>query len=131
MISLQKGHGLDQLERLPTAMRVETLGDDFDDGVDAFIDTAAVMMSLDLIITTDTAIGHLAGALGRPVWLLLATNPHWPWMLKREDTPWYPHTRLFRQREAGAWQDVFERMAHRLNAVVRDGAPVVWPVADS
>lgn len=62
---------------LPSGMVVETLGPDFDEGPDAFIDTAAVMRSLDLIITVDTAIGHLAGALGRPVWLALQAVPHW------------------------------------------------------
>lgn len=95
-------------------MVVETLGPDFDEGPDAFIDSAAVMMGLDLIVTVDTAIGHLAGALGRPVWLPLATIPHWVWMLEREDSPWYPNTRLFRQQTRGEWQDVFERMALRL-----------------
>lgn len=128
LISLQKINGLDQLERLPAGMQVETLGAGFDKGPDAFLDAAGVMMSLDLIVSVDTATAHLAGALGRPVWLPLATVPHWVWMLEREDTPWYPNTRLFRQREPGVWQEVFERIAHRLKAVISDGSPVVWDV---
>jgi hypothetical protein len=114
LISLQKVHGLDQLNQLPTGMQVETLGSDFDEGPDAFIDTAAAMMSLDLIITVDTAIGHLAGALGRPVWLALQAVPHWVWMMGREDTPWYPNTRLFRQPKRGDWDGVFRRMEDEL-----------------
>lgn len=114
LVSLQKHHGLEQLHRLPTGMTVETLGPDFDSGVDAFVDTAAVIMSLDLVISTDTAIVHLAGALGRPVWVALRAVPHWTWMTGREDSPWYPSARLFRQTREGDWQGVFERMATRL-----------------
>ena len=69
LISLQKHHGLEQLAGLPDGLRIETLGDDFDAGPDAFIDTAAVMQCLDLVITSDTSVAHLAGALGRPVWV--------------------------------------------------------------
>src|SRR6266508_4831105 len=83
VISLQKFHGLDQLERLPNGMEVETLGDDFDAGPDAFVDTAAVMSALNLVVTSDTAVAHLAGALGRPVWLALKYSPHWAWMVDR------------------------------------------------
>jgi ADP-heptose:LPS heptosyltransferase len=110
LISLQREHGLDQLQHLPEGMMVHTLGADFDAGPDAFVDTAAVMMSLDLIITVDTAVGHLAGALGRPVWLVLKTVPYWLWMLERRDTPWYPHTDLYRQSKNGDWSPVFARM---------------------
>jgi tetratricopeptide (TPR) repeat protein len=117
LISLQKIHGLDQLDHCPSGMVVETLGADFDDGPDAFVDTAAVMMSLDLVITVDTAIGHLAGALDRPVWLALQAVPHWVWMLERDDSPWYPSVRLFRQRERGQWDEVFRRMAAALPVV--------------
>lgn len=108
LISLQKGHGIDQLKALPEGMQVETLGADFDAGADAFIDTAALMMSLDLVITVDTAIGHLAGALGRPVWIVLQKVPHWVWMMDRTDSPWYPSVRLFRQNEPGNWPELFQ-----------------------
>ena len=115
LISLQKGHGIDQLNALPESMEVETLGADFDAGDDAFIDTAALMMSLDLVITVDTAIGHLAGALGRPVWTVLQKVPHWVWMMDRTDSPWYPSVRLFRQNERGNWPELFERVALALS----------------
>jgi len=114
LISLQKTHGLDQLQSLPAGMKVETLGDDFDSCPDAFIDTAAVMMNLDLIVTVDTSIGHLAGALGRPTWIALQKIPHWVWMLDRNDTPWYPSVRLFRQRERGDWAGPFSGMANEI-----------------
>ena len=116
LISLQKVHGLDQLDDLPAGLQVETLGADFDVGSDAFMDTAAAMMSLDLIVTVDTAAGHLAGALGRPVWLALQKVPHWVWTMEGERTPWYLHHRLFRQAERGDWDGVFERMATELRA---------------
>jgi len=113
LISLQTHHGLQQIPDLPGLI---TLGDDFDAGPDAFIDTAAVMMSLDLVITIDSAIAHLAGALGRPVWLALPTVPYWVWMLDREDSCWYPGMRLFRQTIRGNWQGPFARMARELAA---------------
>ena len=99
-------------------MNVETLGDDFDDGPDAFIDTAAVMMSLDLVVTSDTSIAHLAGALGRPVWVALKFMPDWRWMLGRDDSPWYPTMRLFRQRSPGDWEGVFAAMVRALRKQV-------------
>jgi tetratricopeptide (TPR) repeat protein len=117
LVSLQKHHGLDQLDRLPAGMAVETLGPDFDAGPDAFVDTAAVMMSLDLVISTDTSIVHLAGALGRPVWVALKAVPYWAWMMEGEDSPWYPSARLFRRTIDGDWGDVFERMAARLTGL--------------
>ena len=118
LVSLQKTHGLDQLGRLPAGMSVQTLGADFDDGPDAFLDTAAVMMSLDLVITIDSAIGHLGGALGRPVWLALKRVPHWVWMVEREDSPWYPTVRLFRQKTRGDYADVFRRMGAALSTMI-------------
>ena len=107
LISLQKNEGVEQLEQLPDGMRVETLGDDFDAGDDAFLDAAAVMENLDLVISSDTAIAHLAGALARPVWLALKQVPDWRWMLDRADSPWYPTMRLFRQQTMGDWRGVF------------------------
>ena len=114
LISLQKDNGLDQLAGLPNGMQVERLGTEFDGGPDAFVDTAAVMQNLDLIVTSDTAIAHLAGALRRPVWVALKRVPEWRWLLDRADSPWYPDMRLFRQAKAGNWGDVFERMADEL-----------------
>jgi tetratricopeptide (TPR) repeat protein len=115
LISLQKHHGLDQLERLPAGMKVETLGA-FDEGEDAFADTAAIMECLDLVVVSDSAAAHLAGALARPVWVMLKDTPDWRWMLKRSDSPWYPTMRLFRQRAIGDWDSVFADMADALRA---------------
>ena len=107
LVSLQKGAGTEQLDTLPAGMVVETLGPDFDEGPDAFLDCAAVMQSLDLVITSDNAIAHLAGALGRPVWLALKHVPEWRWLKDRDDSPWYPGMRLFRQPVRGDWDAVF------------------------
>lgn len=103
LISLQKHEGLEQLQALPAGMAVETLGPDFDAGPDAFLDTAAVIANLDLVVTSDTSLAHLAGALGAPTWVLLRDVPDWRWRLAGEDCPWYPTARLFRQRRAGDW----------------------------
>jgi tetratricopeptide (TPR) repeat protein len=111
LISLQKNEGTDQLADLPS---VETLGADFDVGPDGFLDTAAAMMCVDLVVTSDTSIAHLAGALGRPVWVALRVVPDWRWLLRRSDSPWYPTMRLFRQTERDAWPPVFEAMAQAL-----------------
>jgi len=111
LISLQKGEGEEQLAAAGFA--IETL-DGLDDGPDAFVDTAAVMMTLDLIVTSDTSIAHLAGALGRPVWVALRRVPDWRWMLDRTDSPWYPSMRLFRQSRDGDWAPVLAAMAQAL-----------------
>jgi ADP-heptose:LPS heptosyltransferase len=94
------------------------LGDGFDSGPDAFIDTAAVMSNLDLIITPDTSIAHLAGALGRPTWVALRYVPDWRWLLDRDDSPWYPTIRLFRQQTIDDWGPVFREMAVELDAIL-------------
>lgn len=119
-ICLQKNAGLEQIKALPAELqeRIEMLGDDFDAGKDAFVDTAAVMANCDLIITTDTAMAHLAGAVGRPVWVLLKFMPDWRWMLGREDTPWYPSARLFRQSAEGDWPGVAVNVQAALNEVL-------------
>jgi len=118
LISLQKTGGLDQLGDLPAGMKVETLGPDFDAGPDAFLDTAAVMMNLDLVVSIDTSIAHLAGALGRPVWIALKHRPDWRWLLDRNDSPWYPTARLFRQGKAGDWTSVMQDIAAELASLV-------------
>jgi len=103
---LQKGPGVDQLREASFADRIVDLSDDLDRGGDAFVDTAAVIAGLDLVISSDTSIAHLAGALGRPVWTALALSPEWRWLLERRDNPWYPTMRLFRQSRSGDWSDV-------------------------
>jgi Flp pilus assembly protein TadD len=118
LISLQKDAGTEQLS---PAMKIESLGEDFDSGPDGFIDTAAVMMNLDLVITSDTAVAHLAGALGRPVWVALRTVPDWRFMLQRPDSPWYPTMRLFRQTVRDNWAPVFAAMRDVLVAKTGGG----------
>jgi tetratricopeptide (TPR) repeat protein len=82
-----------------------------------FADTAAVLGHLDLVISVDTAVAHLGGALGRPVWLLLPFVPEWRWMLEREDSPWYPTMRLFRQAAPGDWEELMGRTATALRGL--------------
>ena len=87
---------------------------DLDEEGGAFADTAAVMMSLDLVITCDTSIAHVAGALGRSVWIILPASPDWRWLQNRSDSPWYPTARLFRQTNANCWDAVFSEIATEL-----------------
>jgi ADP-heptose:LPS heptosyltransferase len=114
LISLQKFDGVEQLREMPPGMVVEELGEDFDAGGDAFLDSAAVIDCMDLVITCDTSIAHLAGALAKPTWVLLKKVPEWRWFLDRDDSPWYPRTRLFRQAESGEWGGVFAQVATAL-----------------
>jgi tetratricopeptide (TPR) repeat protein len=112
LVSLQKGEGAEQLRA--AGLPVHELGEDLDrEG--AFLDTAAVMRCLDLVVTVDTAAAHLAGALGIPVWVALASIADWRWLRDREDSPWYPSMRLFRQQAPGQWEGVFARMASELH----------------
>ena len=111
LISLQKGEGEDQIAG--AGFPVE-MPEGLDVGPDAFLDTAAVMMTLDLVVTSDTSIAHLAGALGRPVWVALRKVPDWRFMLDRVDSPWYPTMRLFRQTADGEWGPVIAEMARAL-----------------
>ena len=120
LISLQKVHGLDQLARLPADVPIENLGAELDPAADWFVDAAAAMMSLDLIVTSDTSIAHLAGALGRPTWVALKLVADWRWLRERTDCPWYPTMRLFRQTRSGDWAPVFAAIARELQALVQD-----------
>ncbi len=125
-ISLQKGAGTEQLEALRLAqiggaMTVADLGADFDESA-AFVDTAAIMANLDLVITVDTAAAHLAGALGVKTWLALHYTPDYRWMLGRDDSPWYPSMRLFRQPGVGDWEGVFLQMVEALGERLRKKA---------
>jgi ADP-heptose:LPS heptosyltransferase len=85
------------------------------------LDTAALIEQLDLVIAVDTAIVHLAGALGRPTWVLNRFESEWRWMLGREDCAWYPTVRIFSQREPGAWDDVIRRVADALALAAHRG----------
>jgi tetratricopeptide (TPR) repeat protein len=110
LISLQKKHGLEQMAALPADVSVIEFGSELDELNGVFMDTAAVMKNLDLVIASDTAIAHLAGALGVPVWLVLPDVPEWRWMMERNDSPWYPTMRLYRQPEPGDWKSVFQQV---------------------
>ena len=121
LISLQKGPGVDQLARLNRQFPVLDLGSRLDTTSGAFMDTAAIIRNLDLVIASDTAVPHLAGALGLPVWLALALVPDWRWLLDRQDSPWYPTMRLFRQKFYGDWDHVFDRMAEEIQALFAKG----------
>jgi tetratricopeptide (TPR) repeat protein len=117
LISLQKGEGEAELVACPQ-LKIERL-DGLDDGSGAFMDTAAVMQGLDLIITCDTAVAHLAGALARSTWVALKHVPDWRWLLGRTDSPWYPTLRLFRQKNRGDWASVFAEMEGALRRQLR------------
>jgi ADP-heptose:LPS heptosyltransferase len=95
------------LEELPQLIQ---LGPD----IETFADTAAIVSLLDLVISSDTALVHLAGALGKPVWVLLQFVPDWRWLLDREDSPWYPTARLFRQERIDDWSGVVEKATEEL-----------------
>jgi hypothetical protein len=110
LLSLQKGAGAEQLAEVRDLFPVTDLAAELDQQSGPFMDTAAVMQNLDLVITSDTAPAHLAGALGVPVWVALPPAPEWRWLLDRSDSPWYPTMRLFRQSGRGNWDDLFEEI---------------------
>lgn len=112
LYSLQKINSTDDLQNIKFA--VHDFGTDFDTSHGRFMDTAAVIKNLDLVLTVDTSIGHLAGALGIPVWVLLPKPADWRWMLKRNDSPWYPSMRLFRQKKCGNWTEVMQEVCTAL-----------------
>jgi hypothetical protein len=109
LCSLQKGPGTEQLAAAP--FPVTDLGARLHEQGGAFTDTAAVLHSLDLVVAPDTALAHLAGGLGVPVFVALSPVPDWRWLLGRDDSPWYPSAQLFRRAEGGGWGSVFERIA--------------------
>jgi len=135
LVSLQKGPGTEQIVggigNLPI-MSQDDAGQiasaspvgpiiDFGDRLDAtgaFLDTTAVMINLDLVVTVDTAVAHVAGALGVPAWVVLPFTPDWRWLLERSDSPWYPTLRLFRQKRTGDWGEVFERIAAEVQSLI-------------
>jgi hypothetical protein len=123
LVSLQKGHGREQLAAVAQDWNVVDLADRVDESGAAFMDTAAVMQHLDLMVTSDTAIAHLAGALAVPVWLALPFARDWRWLLERADSPWYPTMRLFRQKRFGDWDEVFARIALAVQARQGRGGP--------
>lgn len=105
--SLQAVDGIEQLKELPANIQLHQF-ENFDTTNGRFMDSAALIKNLDLIITVDTSIAHLAGGLGIPVWVLLPRTAEWRWMLDRSDSPWYPTMRLFRQKKPADWQGVVD-----------------------
>ena len=114
--ALQKGAAGEQ--QAPDGMALTNLGPQLED----FYDTAAALATLDLLICVDTSVAHLAGALGRPVWLMLPNAADWRWLRDRDDSPWYPTMRLFRQEHNGAWQAVFQAVAGELAKLAGQGS---------
>lgn len=114
LYGLQKGPPAAQVGQLGRRIPITNLGEQFED----FTDTAAAIENLDLVISIDTSVAHLAGAMGKPVWVLLKTDADWRWLLERTDNPWYPTMRLFRQSRAGDWAAVLNRVADELARLV-------------
>jgi len=113
-ISLQKGPAAAEAANPPSGMKLLDLTDELHD----FADTAALIAQLDLVIAVDTAVAHLAGAMNKPVWVLLPLASDWRWLLNREDSPWYPTARLFRQSKAGEWAGVVQRVLDTIKCVM-------------
>src|SRR5206468_2665703 len=99
----------------------------FESRLEDFVDTSALVKNLDLVITVDSAVAHLAGALGVPVWVLLPLTHDWRWLLGRSDSPWYPTMRLFRQERLGQWDDVIEKAAQSIRATTKPLAALGSP----
>ena len=118
LISLHKGEGEKQIKEVNFDLTI--LDNNFDSGENAFVDTAAVMMNCDLIVTSDTAIAHLAGALGCPTWVVLKKVPDWRWMLERKDSPWYPNLTLYRQKQINNWTHVFDKIEMDLQSLIKE-----------
>jgi tetratricopeptide (TPR) repeat protein len=119
LVSLQRGFGSEQIQSLNGAFELTTFAG-IDEQTDGFIRTSAIIKNLDLVVTVDTAVAHLAGAMGITVWLLIPFANDWRWLWEREDTPWYPTMRLFRQKTPGDWPEVFDRVEKALADYVRE-----------
>lgn len=117
--SLQMGPQAAQLPQLGARVRLIDLQDQQQD----LADTAAIVANLSLVISIDTSVAHLAGAMGKPVWILLHKSPDWRWLLEREDSPWYPSARLFRQSTLGSWEDVVARVERELRELLACAGP--------
>ncbi len=111
LINLQFGFGIEQMETCGFADRIQRLPDDVDTSGGAFTDTAAILKNLDWVVTSDTAIAHLAGSLGVPVIMMLGKVPDWRWLMQGDTTPWYPSMRIVRQDTMGDWDSVVANVA--------------------
>ena len=120
LVSLQCGQGKTQIAEVGGEFDVVDLGDDVDRSAGAFMDTAAVIEHLDLVVSVDTSIVHLAGGLGQAAWVLVPFSPDWRWGLTGDTTRWYPSLRLFRQRRFDVWVEVFAQVAAALRPLVAE-----------
>ncbi len=119
LISLQKEAGTEQIAQWAEPFPL-TVFDDLDEASGPFMDSAALIKNLDLVITSDSAMAHLAGALGAKVWLALGVSSEWRWLVDRDDSPWYPTMRLFRQSKMDDWNELFTRIATELVRLVEN-----------
>ncbi|MBW1784607.1 MAG: glycosyltransferase, partial [Deltaproteobacteria bacterium] len=121
LYGLQKGEAARQARLLiPDDIQITNLGEDFED----FSDTAAAIANLDLVISIDTSVAHLSGAMGKPTWLLLQSISDFRWLKDREDTPWYPTMRLFRQQRPGEWPGVLARVCSEIRSLLSRGSTI-------
>jgi len=123
LVSLQKGDARDQLKNISFQEKIY----DLDEQINDFVDTANFIRELDLIVTIDTSVAHLAGAMGKTVWLLLPIAPDWRWMLDRDDSPWYPGMRIFRQQQPGCWNDVMQNVCTAIKSRLSGCVDVNYP----
>ena len=119
LVSLQQVNGLEQIESLSTSWNLFQPGAEYETSKGSFMEAAALISNMDLVITSDTAVAHLAGSLGVPVWILVSQIPEWRWLLDRLDSPWYPTARLFRQEKLGDWRPVIENVKSELEVFVQ------------
>lgn len=114
LVSLQKSYGLEQLQQSTFRDKILVFDEREYPSEPAFLEAAALISALDLVVTSDTSIAHLAGALGAPVWVALSHLPEWRWLKARDDTPWYPTMKLYRQPDPGDWASVFDEIVAAL-----------------
>jgi hypothetical protein len=126
-ISLQFGKGSEQLQGWNGSQPIHSLPGELDKSSGAFMDTAAILHHLDGLVTSDTSIAHLAGALARPTMVMLGYTPDWRWMLGRSDSPWYPTLRLYRQRSIGDWRTVALEVRNALEVAAQSPHPAPTP----
>jgi len=127
LLSLQKGRGSEQLAEVAGDFPVIDFGPELDADAGSFMDTAAIMHNLDLLITSDSSVAHLAGAMGLPVWVALNRVADWRWLQDREDSPWYPTMRLFRSSRQGAWDGLFHCVGKELRQLVEGDSSKLVP----
>jgi hypothetical protein len=118
--SLQLGAAAEEAKSPPAGMRFTDMSPQFEGLSDTASDTAALIANLDMVISVDTGVAHLAGALGIPVMMLLTFVPDWRWLIDRENSPWYPTMRVFRQEQPGDWGEVIERVRIALDSLLKE-----------